>query len=315
MKYVLKRIFQAVLVLLLVSIIVFVAVRLAPGDPVLVKLGPYGEKTPEMYAEVERQLGLDKSYPVQYLVWIKNAVHGDLGVSMRSGVPVLTTILEKAPISLELIILSVLVALLISIPLGVTAAVRRNTLLDKIISAFSMAFLAIPAFWFGLVVLLVFSVWLGILPASGYVPVSEGIGQNLIHAILPVFALSAFEMANFTRFIRSDMVEVLNSNYVRTAKAKGLPKWKVHLKHGFKNTTITLITVVGLELGTLLGGTVICEQIFGWSGVGWLIFQAISNRDYPMVQGAVLVIAVFMVAINLIIDVLYSLLDPRIRLE
>ena len=202
-----------------------------------------------------------------------------------------------------------------AIPAGILAASKKNTILDKAISTSSVAFLAIPSFWAGLLLLLVFAVNLKWLPASGYVPFAEDPADNIRHLVLPVISLSLFELANFTRFVRSDMIEVLNSNYVRTAKAKGLSKVTVLFKHAFKNTQVTLITVVGIELGTLLGGTVICEQLFGWSGVGWLVYQAISNRDYAVVQGTVLIIAIAFVLINLIVDIVYTIVDPRISFE
>lgn len=315
MRYIIKRLLQSIIVLLLVSVIIFAAVRLAPGDPVLMKLGPYNEPTPEAVAQIEKELGLDKPVIVQYGLWLKGVLGGDLGVSMRNGVPVTQLIADKLPASLELIIVSILLSLLLAIPAGILAASKKNSIIDKAISTSSVAFLAIPSFWAGLLLLMIFAVGLKWLPASGYVSFVDDPAGNIRHLILPVISLSMFEIANFTRFVRSDMIEVLNSNYVRTAKAKGLSKVKVLFRHAFKNTQVTLITVVGIELGTLLGGTVICEQLFGWSGVGWLVFQAISNRDYAVVQGTVLIIAVVFVLINLIVDIVYTIVDPRISLE
>ena len=315
LRYIIKRLLMAVFVLFLVTIIIFVAVRLAPGDPVLNQLGPYGEQTPERIAAIEAQLGLDKPEIVQYFIWLKNIAGGNFGISMRNGRPVVDVILEKVPASLELICISILFALIISIPMGITAAIKRNSLIDQMISFGSTSMLAIPSFVIGLILMLVFAVKLKLLPAGGYISFSENSLQNLRLIIMPVLALGLFETANFIRFIRSDTIEVMNSNYIRTAKAKGLPKVKVYYKHAFKNILITLITVVGLEFGTLLGGTVIVEQMFGWSGIGWLIFQSVGNRDYNVVQTAVLFVAATFVVINMLIDILYTAIDPRIKLD
>lgn len=315
LKYSLKRLGMAIFVLLLVSILIFIAIRLAPGDPVLNQLGPYGDRTPEREAAIRMQLGLDKPLPVQYFVWLSNIVKGNFGVSMRNGRPVMDVIMEKVPASLELILLSLLFALLIAVPFGIIAAIKRNSVTDQIISFFSTSMLAIPSFCIGLMLIIIFAVKTKILPASGYIPFFENPLQNLRLIIMPVIALGLFETANFIRFIRSDTIEVLNSNYIRTAKAKGLSKNMVYFKHALKNILVTLITVVGLEFGTLLGGTVIIEQMFGWAGIGWLIFQSVGNRDYTVVQTAILLIAVSFVVINTVIDILYTAIDPRIKME
>jgi peptide/nickel transport system permease protein len=315
MRYALKRIAYAIPVLILVTIIIFVAVRLAPGDPALMKLGPFGTKTPEQIAQVRESMGLDKPIYVQYFYWMKDVLRGDLGVSLRNGQPVINVIMQKVPASLELIGLSLVFALLLSIPLGVISAIKRNSWFDQATSVISVGLLAIPSFWLGLLLLLLFSVTLKILPASGYVPFTQNPIMNLKLVIMPVISLGSFEMAYFLRFIRSDMIEVLNSNYIRTARAKGLPGKRIYFRHALKNVLVTLITVVGLEFGGLLGGTVITEQLFGWSGIGWLIFQSITKRDYPVVQGVVLIIAVAFVVINLIVDLLYAAIDHRIKFD
>lgn len=315
LKYTLKRLAMAIFVLFLVSVIIFVAIRLAPGDPVLNQLGPYGERTPEREAAIRAQLGLDKPELIQYFIWIKNIFMGNFGVSLKNGRPVMDIIMEKVPASLELIIVALTFSLMISIPLGLWAAIKRNSATDQIISFLSTSMLAIPSFCIGLILMLIFSVQLKILPAGGYVSFAENPVQNIKLMIMPALALGLFEMANFVRFIRSDTIEVLGANYIRTAKAKGLPQKKIYFKHAFKNILVTLITVVGLEFGTLLGGTVIVEQMFGWSGIGWLILKSVGDRDYNVVQTAVLLIAVVFVIINTVIDILYAAIDPRIKLE
>jgi ABC-type dipeptide/oligopeptide/nickel transport systems, permease components len=315
MRYALKRIAYAIPVLLLVTIIIFVAIRLAPGDPAQIKLGPYGVKSPEQVAAVRASMGLDKPIYVQYVYWMRDILKGDLGLSLRNGQPVIEVIKQKVPASLELVIFSLVFGLVFAIPLGVISAIKRNSWFDQILSTISVSLLAIPSFWLGLLMILIFAVILKILPASGYVSFSENPILNLKLIVMPVIALGSFEMAYFIRFIRSDMIEVLNSNFIRTAKAKGLPERAIYYKHALKNIMVTLITVVGMEFGVLLGGDVIAEQLFGWSGVGWLIFQSISKRDYPVVQGTVFLIAIAFVAINLTVDILYAVVDHRIKLE
>ncbi|HHW32286.1 MAG TPA: ABC transporter permease [Clostridiaceae bacterium] len=315
LKYIIKRAAMAVIVLLLVTVIIFIAIRLAPGDPIKNQLGPYGEASEERIEAIKRQLGLDKSYVMQYLLWLKSCFQGNFGLSLRNGQPVIEVIMQKIPVSLELITVSLIFALLLAIPLGILAAIKKDSVFDQLVSIFSTSFLAFPTFGVGLILMIIFAVKLKILPANGYIPFSENPAMNIKLLTMPALSLGLFELANFVRFIRSDTLEVINSNYIRTAKAKGLPKSKVYFKHAFKNILVTLITVVGLEFGTLLGGTIIVEQLFGWSGLGWLIYQSVGNRDYPVVQTAVLFIAVAFVIINTIIDILYAAIDPRIKLE
>jgi len=314
-NYIAKRLMQAVPILLLVSFIIFITIRAAPGDPVMMRLGPYGERTPEMIEAVEKQMGLDQPIIIQYFYWLRDVLRGDLGVSLRSGRPVLNIVIERIPASLQLISFSVFFALLIGIPTGVLCAINKGGIIDQIATTISMGFLAIPSFWFGLLLILFFSINLRVLPASGYVSFFESPYWNLTLIIMPVLSLGAFELANFLRFVRSDMIEVLSEDYIRTARSKGLYKTAIYFKHAFKNVMLTLITVVGMELGVLLGGTVIVEQLFGWPGVGWLIFQSIINRDYPVVQGAVLFVVVSFVLINTLVDILYAVIDPRIKLD
>ncbi|MCI8417397.1 MAG: ABC transporter permease [Lachnospiraceae bacterium] len=314
-KYCLKRFAMAIVVLFIVTIVVFAAIRLAPGDPVLSKIGPYGDQSQENYDRIAASLGLDKPVPAQYFIWIGDCLRGDFGVSLRNSADVAGLISQKITVSLELILVALSWAVLLSIPIGIGAAIKKGSVLDQILTVLSSSALAMPSFCFGLVLIVIFSVRLGILPPNGYISFADNPRENIRLLLMPALTLGLFEMAVFTRFIRSETIEILNSNYIRTAKAKGLPKGKIYFKHALKNTLVTFITVVGSELGTLLGGTIIIEQLFGWSGLGWFIYQSVINRDYPVVQAGVLFVAVSFVIINMTVDIIYTLIDPRIELN
>lgn len=315
LAYLLKRLLMAVLVLLIVSFIIFVTVRLTPGDPVLNKIGPYGDTSPENYAKVSAEMGLDKPYVVQYLIWLRNCANLDFGVSLRSGIPIADTISEKLPISLELITVALLISIALAVPLGILAALKRGSIFDQIVGIFSTGFLAIPAFCIGLLMIIVFAVELKLLPPGGHVSFAEDPIGNLQYLALPALTLGLYEMAVICRHVRSQALDVLGSNYVRTAKAKGLPAVSVYFKHALKNIMVLMITIIGTEFASLFGSTVICEQVFGWSGLGWYIYQSIVNRDYPAVQASVLVVAVIFVVVNMVVDMLYTLIDPRVKLK
>lgn len=306
---------MAVFVLLLVTVIVFIAVRLAPGDPIQAKIGPHGDYSEENIARVSAELGLDKPMPVQYFVWVKDCLKGNFGYSMRNGADVGKLIAEKLPVSLELILVAMIMAVLISIPLGVYSALKKGSAFDQVISVISTGLLAVPTFCVGLLLLILISVKLKALPSSGYVPFSENPAQNLKLLIMPALTLGLAEQASLTRYIRSETIEVLNSNYIRTARAKGLSAKVVDFKHAFKNVLVTVVTLVGMRFAQLFGGTVIIEQLFGWSGLGWFTYQSIINRDYPAVQASVLLVAVIFVVVNMFVDILYAVIDPRIKLE
>ena len=314
-KYAVKRILSSVIVLFLASVIVFVAVRACPGDPVANRIGPYGDYSPENVARIEAELGLDKSYPEQYLIWITNCLRGDLGVSLRNGMPITGIVMDKLVVSLELIVASVLVSLIIAIPMGVLSGIRQGSAFDKVATVLSTSFLAMPGFCVGLMLIVLFSVKWNILPSNGYVPFLENPVKNLQYLIMPALTLGIFVSASVFKFIRTDTGEAINSNYVRTAIAKGVPRRRIYFVHVLRNISVTIVTVTGTEIATLLGGTVIIEQLFGWSGLGWYVYSSVSNRDYPAVQGTVLLIAVGFVLINTVMDLLYTLIDPRIELE
>lgn len=315
LKYVLKRLAMAVLVLLLVSVIVFVAVRACPGDPVLMKIGPHGDASEENYNRVAEQLGLNGSYPEQYLIWLGSFLSGDFGVSLINGADVGSIIAEKLPITLELLIVSMILAVLLAVLFGVTSAIHKGTWYDRLIQLISTGFLAIPSFCFALIAILIFAVNLKILPSTGFVPFRDDPVGHMKYLILPCTIMAFMEQAALTRYIRSEMLEVLGANYVRTAKAKGLPQPAIYYKHAFKNVMVTVVTLVGQRIGQLIGGSVVIEQVFGWSGLGWYLYTSVIKQDYPAVQAIVLLIAAAMVVLNMLADILYAAIDPRIKLD
>jgi peptide/nickel transport system permease protein len=310
---IIRRLLQLVPVVLLATTLVFVLVRLAPGDPVQQQLGTRGSRDPERVAALRQKLGLDKPIPVQYAIWLRNAVTGDFGISVKSNDQVLDLIKPKLVATLELIIAAMGIAITIALLLGTAAAVRSGTWIDQFARCFVVTGLAIPSYWLGLIFLLLFAVSLKWLPVSGYVPFTEDPVQNLKHLILPALSLGLFEAAFFTRFLRAGLLEVLHQDYVRTAQAKGLAEQTIISRHALKNALIPMVTILGLELGTLVGGVVVIEQVFGWPGIGWLALTAVKNRDYALLQGIVLLVAIGVSLANLLADLSYTFLDPRLR--
>ena len=287
--------------------------HLAPGDPASMMMGRAAATNPEGLKALKQKMGLDKPIIIQYSIWLKNLFSGDLGKSNRSGEDVYKLIIERLPASIELLIISFFVSILFSIPFGILAAIYNNKIFDSLIMTFSVIGVAIPGFWLGLALILLFSVYLKILPASGYVSFIEDPLGNLKRVLLPSITLSVYLIATFSRFLRSDMLSVLNQDYVRTARSKGLKEKIVIIRHSLPNALIPFITIVGVEVGVLLGGMIIVEHVFGWSGLGWLTLQAVYNRDYPLVQGCIIVTSMFTLFINFIVDVSYALINPKIR--
>ncbi|MGI8947311.1 MAG: ABC transporter permease, partial [Ornithinimicrobium sp.] len=273
------------------------------------------ERDPESLAEIREKYGLNDSLPVQYFRWAGLVLRGDLGESVRTGISVGQTIVDKLPITVELAVLSVLIAMLIGIPTGMLAAVRKGGPVDYLSNAFGLAGLSIPNFWLGLVLILLLAINVDLFPASGYVPFFEDPLGNLYHMALPAFVLGTGLAAVIMRQMRSSMLESLGSDYVRTARAKGLSEWSVVGVHAARNSLITVVTVIGLALGGLISGAVVTEQIFVIPGFGNLIVSAVFQRDIPMIQGSVLVAAAGYILVNLVVDILYSLLNPRIRIS
>lgn len=300
-----------------VSLIVFLIIRLIPGDPVLVILGadePGAIISEETYQAVQQQLGLDKPIYVQYFKWMWRNLNGDLGMSLKSQRPVLEVVLERYPASIYLAIVSVIVGLLISIPLGVLAAWKQNSATDYTAMGFALFGVSIPNFYFSILLILLFGVYLGWLPTMGYASPWEDFGKFLMHASLPMLAMGSHMAARITRFLRSDMVEQLQQDYIRTARAKGLKERTILTRHALRNSLTGAITVVGLEFARLLGGSTIVESIFAWPGVGRLLLEAIFARDFTVVQGSVLFLALTFTLANIVVDVLYKWIDPRVTL-
>ncbi len=311
--YVLKRLVAMVPVLLLVSIVIFSLLHLTPGDPVVVMLGE--EATPESRDALRRELGLDRPLPIQYGVWLGRVLQGDLGRSIRTHQPVSEAILQRLPVTLELSLLAMVVSLAIALPAGIVAAVRRNSNADLLSTVFSLLGVSMPNFLLAVLLIYVLSLQLRWLPPIGYVNPFEDLGANLKAMIMPSITLGFALAAVITRQTRGALLEVLHQDYVRTARAKGLPRARVLGKHALRNALIPIVTLLGLSVPALLAGAVITETIFAWPGVGRLLIQSISFRDYPMVQGCILFISVVYVVMNLLTDLAYGWLDPRIRYQ
>ncbi|MGP4020040.1 ABC transporter permease [Saccharopolyspora sp. 5N708] len=312
-SYALNRILQSLVTLVLVSLVIFVGLRALPGDPAIAIAG--AEADDATINEIRQSYGLDQPVYVQYVTWLGRALQGDLGESAKTGLPITDIILSRLPVTLELALLSLLFAALIGLTSGVIAAVRRGTALDWLGNGVSLFGLSIPNFWLGLVCVLVFAVWLGVLPASGFVPFTESPLGNLERMILPAFVLGSGLAAVLMRQMRSSMLDALTSDYVRTARAKGAGEWRVVGIHGLRNSLITVLTILGLQLGLLISGAVVTEQIFVLPGFGKLMVDSVFTRDYLVIQAAVLVAAVGYIVVNLLVDLLYSVVDPRIRVR
>lgn len=309
--YIAKRLMVALPTLLIVSMLVFGLQMLLPGDPVLAMAGE--ERDPETLARIREQLHLDDPVPVQYLRWLGGVVTGDLGTSLRTGEPVSQLIVQKLPVTIQLAVMSMIFAMLIGIPAGIIAAVRKGTVTDWLANFVALSGLSIPNFWLGIMLILLVSVNLGWLPASGYESIFVDPVRSLQTMIMPAFVLGTGLAATLMRHTRSSMLGVLSADYIRTARAKGLTGRQVVLKHSFRNALLPVITLTALLFGELLAGAVLTEQIFTIPGFGKLIVDAVFNRDYAVVQGVVLCTAVGFLLMNLVADVLSVMLNPRMR--
>ena len=306
------RLLQVLPTILLVSILVFALQQLMPGDPAVVLAGEE-RGDPAVLAQIRSELWLDRSLPVQYFHWIGNVMRGDLGFSWRIRQPVASLVLTKLPVTLQLASMAFLIALCIGVPAGILSAVKRNTGWDYVANLIGLAGLSTPNFWLGIMLILLISVKLGWLPPSGYVPLTEDWRQSLATTIMPAFVLGNAIAAILMRHTRSAMLSTLDQDFVRTARAKGLNEWVVVLRHAFRNALVPVVTLGALELGTLLSGAVLTEQVFSIPGFGKLVVDAVFNRDYPVVQGVVLVTACLYILLNLLADVLYVVINPRLR--
>ncbi len=306
-----KRLLQLIPTLFFVSVLIFSLQQLLPGDPALIMAGE--ERDPEVIAQIRKQYRLDQPIPVQYLYWVKGVLSGDLGESLRIKVPVRDLVLEKLPVTLQLAAMAIVIALAIGIGAGIVSAVKKDSAWDYGANIFALWGISTPNFWLGIMLIFLFSVQLGWLPASGYVRLSEDWRASLASTIMPAFVLGNAIAAILMRHTRSAMLQVLESDYVRTARAKGLLERSVILKHAMRNALTPVITLGALELGTLLSGAVLTEQIFSIPGFGKLIVDAVFNRDYAVVQGVVLVTATTYISLNLLADIAYVLVNPRLR--
>ena len=306
-----RRTAQMVPTLVFVSLLIFSLQHLLPGDPALVMAGE--ERDPAVIAQIRKQYRLDRPIPVQYVYWAKGVLSGDLGESLRIKMPVRDLIVQKLPVTLQLASMAIVIAFLIGIPAGIVSAVKQGTAWDYGANLFALWGISTPNFWLGIMLIFLFSIKLGWLPASGYVPLTEDWRASLAATIMPAFVLGNAIAAILMRHTRSAMLQVLHSDYIRTARAKGISERQVILRHALRNALTPVITLGALELGTLLSGAVLTEQVFSIPGFGKLIVDAVFNRDYAVVQGVVLVTATVYITLNLIADIAYMLVNPRLR--
>ncbi len=311
LRYIGKRILGMIPVLIGISIVVFFAVRLIPGDFATITLGT--QYTDEAAALLREKYGLNQPIIIQYLIWLRGILSGDFGYSYISRKPVLELLASRLPVTLELTFLSLLMAVVFGIPMGFWAACKRNKLPDSAVTVIGLLGISIPNFWLGTMMILLFSLRLHLFPTGGFVPLTESIPGNLRCIVMPAIALGMAVSAVVMRSSRSAMIEVIDQDYMKMARAKGLSGFPLIWKHAVKNTLVNVLTILGLQMGSLLGGSVVIEQIFSLPGMGSLALQAISNRDYLLLQGTVLFAALMFVFINLIVDLLYCVVNPQIR--
>jgi peptide/nickel transport system permease protein len=311
LSHILRRVLVAIPTLILISIFIFALQKLLPGDPVLALAGE--DRDPETLDRLRALYGLDKPVWVQYLIWGRGVLQGDFGTSIRSGLPVSEMILTKLPVTLQLAAMSMLFAIVIGIPAGIISAVRKGTKVDYAANVIALSGLSIPNFWLGIMLILIVSVKFQLLPASGYVPPTEDFWLSIKTMIMPAFVLGTGLDASLMRHTRSSMLTVMRQDYVRTARAKGLGEGRVILRHAFRNALTPIVTLIALLFGELIAGAVLTEQVFTIPGFGKMVVDAVFNRDYAVVQGVVLVTAVGFILVNLLADIAYVLLNPRLR--
>jgi len=311
--YILKRILSLIPVLLIVSVVIFGIIHITPGDPATVILGQ--EASAEQIQELRELLGLNEPIHEQYLHWVMNVLQGDFGTSYFMEEPVLQAIIEHLKPTLSLGTLALIVSILIAIPIGIASASRRGTLTDQSIMGLALLGMSVPSFLLGLFLILLVGVQLGWLPVAGYQPLSAGLWEHLKHLIMPAISLGSIQAALIARMTRTSMLEVLNSNFIKTARAKGVKNYNIVYRHALRNAFLPILTVIGQTFGTLVAGAVVTETIFNIPGIGQLIINSVERRDYAIIQGVVLFITFAYVFINLIIDLLYGFIDPRVRLN
>ena len=312
-RFLARRVLYSLVVLFGVLVVVFMLVHLVPGDPVRIALGT--RYTPEAYDALRAASGLDRPIIEQFFGYLGSAVTGDLGVSFRNGDPVTVTLLERLPATISLGVAGIVIALLIAVPAGIWSALREGRTSDTIVRVTSQFGVSVPDFWMGILLIALFATTLGWLPTSGYRPLFEDPAGWLRHLVLPALTVGLVAGAIMTRYIRAAVLEVAALGYVRTARSKGLPPRVVTMRHTVRNALIPVLTITGIQLATILSGVIVVEVVYAWPGLGRLVFNAVAARDYPLIQGAVLLVAALFLLINLIVDVLYAVVDPRIRLS
>ncbi len=312
-RFLVRRVITSLPVFLLMTVIVFMLIRLVPGDPIDVMYGSEGMDAVRR-AALAHDLGLDQPVVMQYLKWLGRALTGDLGMSYRAQMPVLKLILQRLPATIWLSLAALLFSVIIAIPMGIISAVKRNSWADFGAMIFAIFGISLPQFWSGIMLVLIFAIWLKWLPSIGYISPTENFGEFLRHLLLPAVTLGWSLAGTTTRLTRSSLLEELGRDYVRTARGKGLSERIVLWGHALRNALIPTVTMIGLQLAFLIGGAVVVEVVFAWPGIGLLVVDSIFARDYPVVQGVILIIAVMVVVVNILVDIVYTQLDPRIRL-
>ena len=310
-RYILQRLAGMLAVMFTVVTIVFIIVRIAPGDPAAVMLGP--DASAQDISQLRARLGIDQPLPIQYALFLGQLIRGDLGESIFLNRPVLSALADRAEPTFFLTLFAITIASVIAIPIGILSAYRRGSLFDQATTTVAMLAASIPSFWLGLLLIQYFAVRFGIFPVSGYGGPGASLATRLYHLVLPAFALGIVSSALILRFTRASMLDVLNDDYVRTARSKGMGEFRVVMKHAFKNALIPVLTVIGLTAALLVSGAVVTETVFGLPGIGSLVVSAVLRRDYPVIQGALLIIAALYVLINFLIDMLYLVIDPRVK--
>lgn len=312
-RFIARRVLYSLIVMAGVLVVVFTLVHLVPGDPVRIALGT--RYTPEAYRALREASGLDRPIIEQFFSYAGSALTGDLGVSFRNGDPVTATLLERLPATVSLGVVGIVIALLIALPAGIYSALRRGRTGDALVRVASQFGVSVPDFWMGILLIGLFASTLGWLPTSGYRPLTDDPAGWLRHIVLPGLTVGLVAGAIMTRYVRSAVLEVASAGHVRTARSKGLAPVVVTMRHIVRNAWVPVLTITGIQLATILGGVIVVEVVFAWPGLGRLVYNAVAARDYPVIQGAVLLIAALFLLINLIVDVLYAVVDPRIRLS
>lgn len=312
-RFLVKRLYLAIVQIFIVLSLVFLLMHIMPGDPAVLALGADNNVDPQVVEALRHELGLDKPFLVQYMSYMKNMATFDFGKSITDKVPVRDYIIQRVPRTIELALLSISLAAIVGVTLGVIAALKRQSIVDLLMTSVAALGISLPVFVFGTLLILIFSLNLRWLPAGGFVPFSRSMPDHYIRLILPVCTLALGLAASIARMTRSSMLEVLNKEFVRTLQAKGLSKKSVIFKHVFRNALIPIVTIIGLQLGNLIGGTVLIEYLFNLPGLCTVLVKAISYRDYPLIQGCIFVISTFYISVNMLMDILYGILDPRVR--